>query len=183
MKRFGMMSLVIVFFLFSVSWPALSQDDAKARLAEWRKGIWLLSDGSYAVYTDNHYFVLFASGEGVSANVYFGASQIRFHTKGMVRKQVIRYRKLPGGEPSFYKKIVLQPDHTEAPLEFDATLFEPGKCNIKDGIIYDSITEITDNYILLTSCNGDREKIFSNGISVYLPAGGGEAYSFRVERF
>jgi hypothetical protein len=36
---------------------------------------------------------------------------------------------------------------------------------------------------LLSTCNGDREKIFSNGISIYLPASGGEAYAYRVERF
>ena len=52
-----------------------------------------------------------------------------------------------------------------------------------DGIIYDSVTEVTDEYILLATCNGDKEKIFSNGTSAYLPAGGGEFYSLRIENF
>ena len=68
-------------------------------------------------------------------------------------------------------------------MDIDDKLFSPGVCNIVDGIIYDSITEVTDTYILLSTCNGDREKIFANGVSVYLPADGGEAYAFRIEQF
>jgi hypothetical protein len=90
---------------------------------------------------------------------------------------------MPGDAPTIYTKNVFRADRTEAPMEIDPGLFAPGTCNIKDGIIYDSITEATDQYILLSTCNGDKEKIFSNGVSVYLPAGGGEAYAYRVELF
>ncbi len=48
-------------------------------------------------------------------------------------------------------------------------------------MIYDAVTEVTDEYILLATCNGDSEKIFANGVSVYMPASGGEFYSYRVE--
>jgi len=68
-------------------------------------------------------------------------------------------------------------------MEINSTLFSPGVCNVVDGIIYDSITEATDAYILLSTCNGDKEKIFAKGVSVYLPAGGGEAYAYRIEQF
>ncbi len=91
-------------------------------------------------------------------------------------------RQAPDGKPVFFVKNTFQTDHSEVPMTIDPALFTPGACNIKDGIIYDSIVEATDEYILLSTCNGDREKIFSNGISVYMPAGGGEAYAYRVER-
>jgi hypothetical protein len=178
-RLFGIAGILLL-FLVSCS---TQSDHSENRLAEWRKGVWILQDGSYAIYTDTHYFVVFAGGDSASANIYCGASQIRFHNKGMARKQVIRIRQFPGQELDFYKEIVIQSDGTEKPLIIDTTQFAPGACNIVDGIIYDSITEATNDYILLTSCNGDHEKIFSNGISVYLPAGGGESYSFRIERF
>lgn len=182
MKRFSLFPLVISFLLvvFSCSTPP---SDVKTKLAEWRKGVWILPDGSYTIYTDTHYFVLVASGDSSSANIYCGASQIKFYNKGMARKQVLRVRQFPGQKLSFFTENVFQPDSTEAPLSIDTTQFVPNACNIKDGIIYDSITEVKDNYILLTTCNGDHEKIYSNGVSVYLPAGGGEAYSYRIERF
>ena len=59
--------------------------------------------------------------------------------------------------------------------------FQPGKCNIHEGIIYDSLAEETDDYILLATCNGDKEKIFSDGRSVYMPADGGEFWAHRIE--
>jgi hypothetical protein len=153
-------------------------------LAKWRQGVWLLQDGSFAVYTDSHYFVLFAEGgDSGNANIYCGASQIQFHDKGMARKQILRVRKVPGGELSFFKDNVLTENHGENPLEIDPSQFSPGSCNIKDGIIYDSITEMGVDYILLSSCSGDREKIFSNGVAIYLPAGGGESYQYRIEEF
>ncbi len=174
-------SLLLPVFALCISCSS-SPDDIGSKFAEWRKGVWILQDGSYAVYTDNHYFVIYASGDSAAANLYCGASQIEFHNKGMARKQVIRIRQFPGGELNFSKKSAHRPDNTETPLKIDTTLFAPNTCNIKDGIIYDSITEITDEYILLATCNGDKEKIFSNGVAVYLPAGGGEAYSYRVEK-
>jgi hypothetical protein len=142
-----------------------------------------LPDGSFTVYTDTHYFVLVAGGDSTAPNIYCGASQVRYHTKGMARKQVLRVRQLPGQAITFIKENVFRADKTEAPMNIDPSLFSPGVCNVKNGIIYDSITEATDTYILLSTCNGDREKIFSNGVSVYLPAGGGEAYAYRIEQF
>jgi hypothetical protein len=179
MKRY-FLGIAGMFLLFLVSCSGQS-DDLKTKLAEWRKGVWILQDGSYAIYTDNHYFVVSVSGDSTSANIYCGASQVRFHSKGMARKQTIRVRQFPGRELNFFKQIAVQPDGKEIPLVMDTTQFAPNTCNIKDAIIYDSITEVTDDYILLTTCNGDHEKIFSNGISVYLPAGGGESYSYRIE--
>jgi hypothetical protein len=158
-------------------------NNALSKLEKWRSGVWITDDGSYTIYTESHYFVLFASGDSSSANIYCGASQVRYHNKGMARRQVLRVRQLPGNQLTFFKEGVIQPDHTETPMEIDTSQFAPGTCNIKDGIIYDSITEIADDYILLATCNGDREKIFSNGISVYLPAGGGEHYAYRLESF
>jgi hypothetical protein len=171
--------LFLVLFIFTCSSPL---PDTKTKLAEWRKGVWLLGDGSYAIYTDTHYFVVMVSGDSASPNIYCGASQIQFHNKGMARKQVIRVRQLPGGELTSFKENVLG-HNAEIPLKVDTTQFAPNTCNIKDGIIYDSITEKTRDYILLSTCNGDKEKIFSNGVSVYLPKEGGEFYSLRIERF
>ena len=177
------MSFLLI-LLVSCSVPSIDTGkDLRTKLAEWRKGVWLSEDGSYTVYTDSHYFVLFAVGDTSSANIYCGASQIQFHNKGMARKQVLRIRQFPGDKLNFFNEPVFQPDHTEAPMKIDTTLFAPNTCNIQDGIIYDSITEVTEEYILLSTCNGDHIKIFSNGVSVYLPAGGGEAYSYRIERF
>jgi hypothetical protein len=176
------LAVLTVLSLSSVSFLPQSEE-AASRLAEWRKGVWLLPDGSFTIYTDTHYFVIAASGDSVSQNIYCGASQVRYHAKGMARKQVLRIRQFPGGTLTFYKENVFQPTNSEAPMEINAGFFSPGTCNIKDGIIYDSITEATDKYILLSTCNGDREKIYSNGVSVYLPAGGGEAYAYRIEHF
>ena len=187
MKRLNWFFIAAVFMLLSVSCSAPQVEEVdkptdENRLAEWRKGVWLLSDGSYAIYTDAHYFVVMVSGDTSAPNVYCGASQIKFHSKGMARKQVIRVRQFPGSKLTFHKVNVLG-HNAEIPLKIDTTQFAPNTCNIKDGIIYDSITEMTDDYILLTICNGDHEKIFSNGVAVYLPAGGGEAYSLRIEAF
>jgi len=152
-------------------------------LRQWRKGVWLLPDGTFTVYTDTHYFVLMATGDSATPNIYCGASQLRYHMKGMARKQVLRVRQLPGQPIIFVKENVFRGEKAETPMDIDASLFTPGVCNVKSGIIYDSVTEATDTFILLSTCNGDREKIFSNGVSVYLPAGGGEAYAYRIEQF
>lgn len=176
----GLLSLLVASCSSSVEEKAQRSEENK--LAEWRKGVWLLGDGSYAIYTDSHYFVVMVSGDSTSRNIYCGASQVKFHRKGMARKQVIRVRQLPGGEMMTFKENVLD-QNAEIPLQIDTTLFAPNTCNIEDGIIYDSITEETDEYILLATCNGDYEKIFSNGRAAYLPAGGGEFYSVRIETF
>ncbi len=169
---------LVSLLIFSCSIPPM---DTKAKLSHWRNGVWLLGDGSYAIYTDTHYFVVMASGDSSSANIYCGASQVRYHNKGMARKQVIRVRQMPGATLSWFKENVLG-HNAEIPLEIDTTQFAPNTCNIKDGIIYDSVTEITDDYILISTCNGDREKIFPNGVSIYMPKDGGEFYSMRIER-
>ena len=156
--------------------------DGGIKLAEWRKGVWTSGSEGYTVYTDTHYFVLSYGGDSTSPDLYFGASQVKFCKKGMARKQVIRLRQAPGRDMQLFKDLSFRPDHTEEPLSVDTTLFTPGRCNVKKGIIYDSITETTDEYILLATCNGDREKIFSNGVAVYMPAGGGEFYSYRIEK-
>jgi len=181
MNRFSTIIIFTILILFVIT-CALPPVGTKTKLTEWRKGVWLLGDGSYAIYTDTHYFVVMVSGDSASANIYCGASQVRYHHKGMARKQVIRVRQFPGSALAFFKENVVRPDNTEASLEIDTSLFAPNTCNIKDGIIYDSITEETKDYILLSTCNGDKEKIFSNGVSVYLPKEGGEFYSYRIEQ-
>lgn len=179
-----MIRRICVLFLF----PALgvllacSQEQTTGdRLREWRQGVWMLTDGSYAIYTENHYFVISASGDSSRANIYCGASQIRFTDKGMARKQTLRVRKFPGGDLAMSKDSPPANDQDYAPLEIDMALFQPGSCNIADGVIYDSVTEETDDFILLATCNGDEEKIFSDGRSAYLPAGGGEYWARRIE--
>ncbi len=182
---FVLMAALGLFASLSCSGPGVENKNESSeinKLAEWRKGVWLLGDGSYAIYTDTHYFVVMVSGDSASPNIYCGASQVQYHRKGMARKQVIRVRQMPGGELTSFKENVLG-QNAEIHLVIDTTLFAPNTCNIKDGIIYDSVTEETDEYILLSTCNGDKEKIFSNGTSVYLPADGGEFYSLRIERF
>ncbi len=182
MKVFSLLLFAVMFSLAFVV-PASSQpDDIAAKLREWRKGVWLLPDGSFAIYTDNHYFVLVASGDSSRPNIYCGASQVQYHSKGMARKQALRVRQVPGRPMNFYVENLFKEDHTETPLVIDPELFRAGVCNFKDGVLYDSITEATDEYILLSTCNGDKEKIFSNGVSVYMPAGGGQYYAYRIEK-
>jgi hypothetical protein len=181
MKKVSWFLVLLMLALVAVS-CSIPPLDTKTKLAEWRKGVWLLGDGSYAIYTDTHYFVVMLSGDSASANIYCGASQVQYHKRGMARKQVIRLRQMPGGELTSFKENVLG-HNAEIPLKIDTTQFAPNTCNIKDGIIYDSITEETKDYILLSTCNGDKERIFSNGVSVYLPKEGGEFYSLRIERF
>jgi hypothetical protein len=187
MKRVVWIGLVMIFvgLALSCSAPPIeeeTQTSVKDKLSEWRKGVWLLGDGSYAIYTDTHYFVVMVSGDSAAPNIYCGASQVVYHEKGMARKQIIRVRQLPGGDLVTFKENVLG-HNAEIPLEIDTTQFAPNTCNIRDGIIYDSITEVTDEHILLATCNGDKEKIFSDGTAAYLPADGGEFYSLRIESF
>lgn len=152
------------------------------RLRDWRTGVWLLSDGSYAIYTDTHYFVVSVGGDSARTNLYCGASKILMTNGGMAREQRIRIRQMPGGTLEWFKNPESAGAETGIP-SFNESLFQPGTCTIADGVIYDSITEATDEYILLSTCNGDREKIFSDGRAVYLPSGGGEYWEIRIERF
>ena len=141
----------------------------------------MLADGSYAIYTDNHYFVVSASGDSSRTNLYCGGSQTRITDKGIARRQTLRIRQFPGGTLQYFKKSPPGDLVAGMILELDMSQFQPGTCNVHNEIIYDSITEITDECILLSTCNGDREKIFSDGRSAYLPAGGGEHWARRIE--
>lgn len=182
MKRSWIVLCLVPLATFLVSFQPL-RGSSNDSLREWRKGVWLLPDGSFTIYTDTHYFVLVAAGDSAAPNIYCGASQLRYHAKGMARKQVLRVRQSPRQPITFFRENVFRADQLEASMEIDPSLFSPGVCNVRDGIIYDSITEATDTYILLSTCNGDKEKVYSNGVSIYLPADGGEAYAYRIERF
>jgi len=161
--------LVLLVFYSCTNLPT----DTASKLAEWRKGVWISGTATYTVYTDDHYFVISYEGDSTAANLYFGSSQIHYCNKGQVRKQNLRMRHFPGRDSFLYKELVFQDDHTELPMNVDTTLFTPDACNIIDGVIYDAVVEVTDEYILLATCNGDKEKIFANGV---------EFYSYRVER-
>jgi hypothetical protein len=182
-RSLSMLLLVTLFTCAATVFGTDSPDDIRSKLLEWRKGVWISGNGTYTVWTDNHYFVLSYEGDTARPNLYFGASQVEFHSKGIARQQVVRFRQPPGGEVTAFRESVFGEGHSEKPLAVDTSLFTPGTCNIKDGIIYDAVTEATDEYILLATCNEDKIKLFSNGVEVYMPAGGGEFYSFRVEEF
>ncbi len=181
-KIYGILFSIFVIFIIT-GCAAEKPDNSGNQLAAWLKGVWITGIGTYTIYTDSHYFVLSSEGDSTRPNLYYGASQVRYNEKGMARKQVLRLREYPGSEPVIFREDVFQPDHKETPLVIDTTCFDKNNCTIKDGIIYDVIIEKTDKYILLATCNGDKEKIFSNGVSVYLPADGGEFYSYRIEEF
>ena len=139
-----MLGLLVLIVIYScTNRPA----DTASRLAEWRKGVWISGTATYTVYTDDHYFVISYEGDSTAASLYFGSSQIHYCNKGMVRKQNLRMRQFPGREPILYKELVFQEDHTELPLIVDTTLFKPDVCNIKDGVIYDAVIEVSPVYI------------------------------------
>ena len=156
--------------------------NVRSRLAEWRQGVWVSGSATYTIYTDSHYFVISCEGDTATPNLYIGASQIAYHGKGTARRQLVRLRENPGTSPIFFRQMDFTAVHKEPDLIYDTTLFVPGICNIKDGVIYDAVTEVTDSSILLSTCDGDKEMIYSNGVSVYLPASGGEFYSYRIEQ-
>jgi len=185
MKRIIISILIIIpVFIAVMGYGSPTEGESvRDKLIKWRTGVWLSAGGSYTIWTPKHYFVLSMSGDTTSPNLYYGCSRISYHEKGITRHQVQRYRKSPGGDPTMFSEITLTPENSETPYSPDTTLFDPKKCVIQDGVIYDAIIEITGTYILLATCNGDHEKIFSNGKSVYLPASGGEYYSYRVEEF
>lgn len=157
-------------------------ESIRDRLIEWRTGVWLSSGGTYTIWTPEHYFVLSTMGDSTNANLYYACSQVSFHNMGLTRNQVQRFREL-SGQRSMFTVNTLTEENSEIAYEPDTTLFDLERCVIFDGVIYDAVAEVTDEYILLNTCNGDREKIFSDGRSVYLPANGGEYYSYRVEQF
>ena len=156
------------------------------RLRSMRTGVWLSSGGVYTVWTNDHYFVVSAMGDSTSTNIYCGASQVQFTDHGIARKQNVRLRQIGLSAPTIFTDLEAfrqgaNASIEEIPMHIDPALFDPTTCVVEDGVIYDSISEETADYILLSTCNGDREKIFDDGRSVYLPATGGEYWSYRIE--
>ena len=174
--------LTVLFVLAASVWCQDEPISIQDRLAEWRQGVWITGTGTYTIWTDSHSFVVSYEGDSASPNIYVGASQVRFHNKGIARQQVLRLREAPGGDRQMFRKTAFQSDHKEAPMVFDSSMFKPDICNIIDGVLYDAVIEATDKYILLATCNGDKVKMLADGVSVYMPAGGGEYYSYRVEK-
>ncbi len=176
------MLMAIVMFLAIGASADLSAEDVESNLVSWLKGVWISGGGSYTIYTDNHYFVVSLQGDSASPNIYCGSSQLQFHARGLARKQVLRLRQFPGGEMDAWKQDIFTAAGKEVEFVIDTTLFQPGICNIVEGTIYDSITEETEEYILLATCNGDQIKVYANGVYAYLPKSGGEFRSYRVEK-
>lgn len=184
MKKAIILIVVIIPALIAVLGVGSSTRDESIRdkLIKWRTGVWLTPGGTYTIWTPEHYFVLSMAGDSATPNLYYGCSRVSYHEKGMTRYQVQRFREFPGNFTMF-SEPAMGKNHEEVPYSPDTTLFDTTKCVIKGGVIYDAITEVTDTSILMITCNGDHEILFNNGISVYLPATGGEAYSYRVETF
>lgn len=168
--------------------PCFSQSSTATKLQEWQRGVWLSSGGGYAVWTDTHYFVVWGSSEGDKAQVYCGSSRVRYTDKGIARHQNLRIRKTPNSELRIHEDYSMYNESengvvTEEPLEVDESHFSPGVCNIVNGVIYDSVTEETADFILLSSCNGDKLKLFSDGRSLYMSSDGSETWSYRIEKW
>lgn len=153
------------------------------KLRAWQRGVWINGTGTYTVYTNDHYFVVSFEGDSAHANLYIGASQLGFHEKGMTRCQTIRMRQVAGSESAPWRREGFIQDQDEVIVPVDTTLFDPKSCVIKDGVIYDAIIESTDTYMLLATCGGDKIRLLNDGRSAYLPASGGEFWSYRVETF
>ncbi len=168
--------------------PCLSQPSTAAKLHEWSRGVWLSVGGGYAVWTDNHYFVVWGSGEGTKAQLYCGSSRVLYTDKGIARHQNLRIRKTSNSDLRIAEDYSMYTESeaggvVEEPLKIDLGLFTPGTCKIVEGVIYDSVTEETAEYILLSSCNGDRVKLFSDGRSLYMSSDGSETWSYRIENW
>lgn len=179
-------SILLIVLMAALIHSCSSPPTTEDKLREWYRGVWLSDSGTYTVWTDTHYFVVSAVGDSARANIYCGSSQVRFTDKGIARRQNVRLRQLPGKAREIFNDFSMYAEGddgsvVEAPLEIDMNLFEAGTCNIVEGVIYDSLTEETADYIFLSSCQGDRIKLFSDGRSVYMPAGGGESWSYRIE--
>ena len=176
MSRWILTLLVLPLVLCGTCSRALTTQE---KLSTWRQGVWLLGGGGRAIYTDAHYFVLTASGDSARVNLYCGTSLLRYTEKGIARKQILRVRQSPGRELQLVSESL--GEWSEEVLEIDMDQFQAGTCTLHEGILYDSVIEETDEYILLATCNGDRERIYADGRSVYLPAGGGEFWAYRIE--
>jgi len=147
--------------------------------------VWLSSGGGYAVWTGTHYFVVWGAGEGDKAQVYCGSSRVRYTDKGIARQQNLRIRKTSSSKLRITEDYSMYTESengvVEAPLEIDLNQFSPGTCNIVEGVIYDSVSEETTEYILLSSCNGDKEQIFIDGRSLFKSSDGSETWWYRIE--
>ena len=184
MKRAG--SILMIVLTAALVHSCSTTPTTESRLREWYRGVWLSDGGGYTVWTDAHYFVVSAAGDSSRINLYCGSSQVRYTDKGIARRQTLRIRQLPGSALQTFNDYSMYDEGedggvAEAPLEINMNLFEPGVCNVVKGVIYDSVTEETPEYIVLSSCNGDRIKIFSDGRMLYIPSGGRESWSYRIE--
>ena len=186
MKWAGVTLASALILLFVVS--CISPPSTEEKLREWQRGVWVSDGGAYTIWTDTHYFVVSAAGDSTKANIYCGSSRVCYTEKGIARHQNLRVRQSPNQAmriTSDFSMYVENVDNglSEAPLEIDMTLFKPGACNIVEGVIYDSVTEETSDYILLSSCNGDRIKLFSDGRFLYQSSDGFGSWSYRIESF
>ena len=128
------------------------------RMKEWQKGVWTCGPGSFAVWTDRHYFVVSASPDG--DNVYCGRAEVRYTDEGIETHQTVRVRQQPGGSLQTF-------------VETSETPAQP---------ILHRVAEVGEDFVLFESCGGDRFRLRADGVEVYLPAQGGEVIWQRLER-
>lgn len=177
---------IVIVFILCLGFSCSSPQTTKDRLIEWQRGVWISTGGAYSIWTDTHYFVIQAAGDSTEANIYCGSSRVRFTDKGIARHQNLRVRQTPSSG------LLLHGDYSmflendagglfEKPLQIDMALFTPEECKVVDGVIYDAVAEEADDYILLSSCNGDQIKLFDNGRSLYISSDGNEHWSYRIE--
>ena len=104
--------LLLFLFIFTGCCPEDNKIQSTAdKLKAWRTGVWISGNGTYTIYTPDHYFVLSMEGDTADANLYYGASQVSFHNDGMARYQVSRLRKFPGGEIDNWIRSVFTENH------------------------------------------------------------------------
>ena len=177
---------VIIVLILCIGLSCASPPSTKDKLLEWQRGVWITTGGAYTIWTNTHYFVVQASGDTSKANIYCGSSRVRFTDKGVARHQNLRIRQaqntalLITGDYSMFSESDAG-GLLEAPLIIDMTMFTPDECNVVEGVIYDAVSEETDEYILLSSCNGDQIKLFNDGRSLYISSDGTEHWSYRIE--
>ena len=179
-------SVIVVFLAVFFAGSCSAQTSTAEKLRDWRRGVWLSPGGGYAVWTATHYFVVWGSGEDSKAQVYCGSSRVQYTDMGIARHQNLRIRKTSNTELRISDGYSMYSEPkdgrvVEEPLEVDMDQFSPGTGNMVGGVIYDSVTEETSEYILLSSCNGDKVQLFSDGRSLYKSSGGSETWSYRIE--
>jgi len=182
MRRIELLVVILLLGIAGIA-EATGPQNVADKLRDWQKGVWISPGGTYTIWTDTHYFVVQGQTYDDSANVYCGASQVAFTDKGVARKQLVRVRKSPNQSwfisttPEDFDSLGM-----ELPLVIDEAKFKPGTCVIEKGIIYDSVDEVKPDYILMSTCGGDKVKLYSNGVCDYLPTGGSPARSIRIEK-